>query len=127
MASEVTGGHSDGSLEVLRHLKDAEDSGEARIAQAKAQAAREVEEARAHAQRLVQEHRERAQELHRARVSEGLAKARQEAEGFVTAARAEAAKISQLNLLDVEMLFPEILEALFAEFRDSKPLSGVHH
>lgn len=125
MATQVPSNAGDGSLEILRHLKDAEDSGETRLAQAKTEATKALEEVKAHAVKTLQEHRLRSRGMREARVAEGLTRARTEAEGIVGAARSEASKVTQLNLLDVEMLFPDILDVLFGEFHHAKPKSNT--
>jgi vacuolar-type H+-ATPase subunit H len=116
MATEVHEGNGDGSLAVLRLLKEAEESGETKLAQTKATASREIEQARTEAQQALTAARQQAQAAKQAKVTAGLQKAKAEADAILAAARKEAEKVTPFNLLDIELLFPEILEALFGEF-----------
>jgi vacuolar-type H+-ATPase subunit H len=104
-----------GSLGVLRLLKEAEANGEERIKLEEIKAAAEIAEAKKHAAMLVDQATEKARYARELRLREARSELKQDVEGILGKARREAAMVHKFTTLDVEAMFPKVLEILLGD------------
>ena len=111
----------DGSLKLLRQLKDAESSGEAGLRAAQAEAVAEVAELKKLIAQQLVEATDRARVEREEKLQTALAKAQADAQAIVAKARSEAATIRPFTPAEVEALFPSAVQALFADVTPVTP------
>jgi vacuolar-type H+-ATPase subunit H len=113
--------HETGSLGVLRQLKEAEARGEARLKEEEAKAASEIVEAKKHAALMIDQATEKAKFAHEQRLREARAELKQDVEGVIGKARREAALVHKFTPLDIEAMFPQILQIMLGDMQKRKP------
>jgi len=121
MSATAGDAEKDGALSALRALKEAEAHSDAMIAAAKESSGKQVADAQREAQRLIAEAKEKGRILREELLQAALSKANSDRDVLLAKAKMDAAKVTSFNLLDVEMIFPEVLKVLFGELNEERP------
>jgi vacuolar-type H+-ATPase subunit H len=109
-----------GSLGVLRLLKETETRSEARLNQEELKASSEIAAAKKHNAMLIDQATERAKIAREKRLHDARAELKEDIESILGKARREAAMVHTFTQLDIEALFPKVLEILLGDISKRK-------